>query len=181
MKKRPFSTRLTAAARSRKLKQLFPDPLASGKTPSAYDLDLRQRTLSLVDLFNAAMQLHADNRQSSTDQQIAPVKQAMPGTTQEKRKRDTQLASTQRELNHDECRAPNPEADCRSVEPAKTARHFPRRTGTIASRRLRTRAVAIFDRSSDSTGQGTIRRERQVAARKAPFLCGSVGDRWPTP
>jgi hypothetical protein len=59
---------MSPAARSRKLKQLFPDPLESGKTPEAYDLDLRQRTLSLVDLFNAAMQLHADNRQSSSAQ-----------------------------------------------------------------------------------------------------------------
>ena len=80
-----FRRSQTAAARSRKLKQLFPDPLASGQTPSAYDLNVRQRTLNLVDLFNAAMQLHADNRQSSTNQQIAPI--AQPTPTRPKKKK----------------------------------------------------------------------------------------------
>ena len=68
MKKCPFSTRLSTAARSRKLKKLFPDPLASGGTPSAYDLDLRRRTLNLVDMYNTAMHHQAVNRQASTDQ-----------------------------------------------------------------------------------------------------------------
>jgi hypothetical protein len=76
---------MTAAARYRKLKQLFPDPQASEEAASAYDLDLRRRTLNFVNLYKSAMQIAA-NRQASPDEQIVQVGQPTP-TKRKKKER----------------------------------------------------------------------------------------------